>query len=835
MSIGFDPGYATEPFRSLCRDYPGKDVYPPSDFRVEWGPVFHRGRLDGSARVLLIGQDPATAETIVRRILVGPAGQRVQGLLARLGIHKSYVLVNTFLYSVYGQSGGERHRSDAAIAQYREAWFAALLTEKVEAVVALGGLADTAWKAYRARVGGAAAAVAYVHLRHPTWPESSSGRDGTALAAATKALLADWNQGLDALAPAIRHPDEVVPLRKYGTSWSQGDLVAIPPEDLPPGLPAWMRSLATWATRTGASTAEKRATLTVKVPADSLPAASVSRATAAGRALLAGALRRYGLRGRVVTMDGGNPLTDAVVWIDAGVIAAIQKQGEAVPAAFAGLAPVDTVGVIYPGFMDLHNHLAYNLLSLWQVPAAYDNRDDWKDEPGYDQLVKRPMSLLRLQPGALAAICRYAECKALFGGVTTTQGIRLAKANTIRSYFRGLVRNVEMPDVSSLPRGESRMGDVVARDLEAFWKSLQGYDRRGAAFLLHLSEGYDTASRGHFEALRRADGSWAIDRALAGIHCVALTAKDFAVLAAQGGSLVWSPFSNLLLYGRTADVSAAKAAGLRIGLGCDWSPSGSKNILEELKIAWLYSQANGRPFAAKALVEMVTRVPAEIVRWEARLGGIAPGKLADLTILAARRSNVFDNAVRATEADVRLVVIGGVARYGHPDLMHALVTPDRDVEDLLVAGEARTIDLETDDPGVSRMRFTEAQALLADLLARLPELEKRPVPAAALDGWTLSLDEIEPTGEVMQAAFPGRAVPGKRSKPVKAAPKKKLPTVAVALDPATVAEDAGYWSALATQKNLPAYVKRGLPPLYGAPVPAAKRRARGGTRRHRTR
>ena len=54
--------------------------------------------------------------------------------------------------------------------------------------------------------------------------------------------------------------------------------------------------------------------------------------------------------------------------------------------------------------------------------------------------------------------------------------------------------------------------------------------------------------------------------------------------------MVWSPLSNLLLYGATARVDAAKRAGVRIGLGSDWSPSGSKNLLGELKVAWLYSQ-----------------------------------------------------------------------------------------------------------------------------------------------------------------------------------------------------------------------------------------------------
>ena len=108
----YDPGPVSEPFASLARDYPGEDVYPADSFRVEWGPIFHRGRLDGSARLLVIGQDPAAAESVARRILVGEAGHRTQGLMAKLGFDHSYLMVNTFLYSVYGQQGGEHHKDD---------------------------------------------------------------------------------------------------------------------------------------------------------------------------------------------------------------------------------------------------------------------------------------------------------------------------------------------------------------------------------------------------------------------------------------------------------------------------------------------------------------------------------------------------------------------------------------------------------------------------------------------------------------------------------------------------------------------------------------------------
>ena len=161
MPHPFDPGYIAEPFLTLCAEYPKADVYPPDQFRLEWGPIFHRGRLDGSARVLVIGQDPAQHESVVRRILVGEAGRRVQGLLLKLGITHSYVFINTYLYSVYG-SAKAKTRKDPNLIDYRNRWLKALLVDgKIEAVLALGQAADEAWKFWKATPEAQPTNVAY--------------------------------------------------------------------------------------------------------------------------------------------------------------------------------------------------------------------------------------------------------------------------------------------------------------------------------------------------------------------------------------------------------------------------------------------------------------------------------------------------------------------------------------------------------------------------------------------------------------------------------------------------------------------------------------------------
>ena len=264
MHVEFDPG-PSGAFATLCAQYPGVELYPPRDFRTEWGPVFYRGRLDGSARVLAIGQDPSAHEVAGRRILLGTAGHRVQGFLARLGITHSYVMVNTYLYGVYGNTG-LKHQADPAIAQYRERWFDAIFASSpIEVVIAFGSLADDAWR----RWGGAREhSVAYAHVTHPTQPNSASKGDPNKLRQLEAALLANWNEALVRLRPVIAHPDATALPGTYGAKFKAADLVPIPAADLAPGCPAWMREAQTWAERLGTTPKQKRRTIQISATLD---------------------------------------------------------------------------------------------------------------------------------------------------------------------------------------------------------------------------------------------------------------------------------------------------------------------------------------------------------------------------------------------------------------------------------------------------------------------------------------------------------------------------------------------------------------------------------------
>lgn len=343
-----------------------------------------------------------------------------------------------------------------------------------------------------------------------------------------------------------------------------------------------------------------------------------------------------------------------------------------------------------------------------------------------------------------------------------------------------------------------------------------------SCFLLHLSEGTDTKARNAFLALKMAGTDWAITRALAGIHCAALHEEDFRTMAQFDGAMVWSPLSNLLLYGDTARIKAAKSEGVRIGLGSDWSPSGSKNLLGELKAAKLWSDEHG-VFSDRELVAMATRNGANIVGWGKRLGSLQSGRRADVLVVKGDAHDPYEQLIRATESDVALVMINGVPRCGLPSWMKKLGVKASEAESCKVDGSARTLFLkqDTQDPAVASLALAPATEMLTKALKQLPKLARKleePRPVAALARrrpvWQLALDELEEGGHLRPNLPFAHVHTGAR--PRTGAGSKKLSEIVtpLVLDPLTVVDDAHFIDRIEGQANLPDAVRTQLRALY---------------------
>ncbi|MBM7831969.1 uracil-DNA glycosylase [Agromyces cerinus] len=255
----FDTG-PTGTFRTLCRRYPDDTVFRAADgFRSLWGPIFYRGRANGSARLLVIGQDPAQTEAVTRRILAGQAGRRVQGFVEKLGYTKSYLMINAFLYGIFNQDMALPHLNDPDIQAYRDQWLeAAFAPGRIEAVVTFGTPAFNAWKAFTATPAGQNVTVFHHRALHPT-----ADKPGGPIT--RKELLDNWNVALQAFHANIQHPDVTKPLVLYGNDFTPAELPAIPSRDLPMGLQPWMRNTDFWA-KLSPTPGTERANISIEVP-----------------------------------------------------------------------------------------------------------------------------------------------------------------------------------------------------------------------------------------------------------------------------------------------------------------------------------------------------------------------------------------------------------------------------------------------------------------------------------------------------------------------------------------------------------------------------------------
>jgi cytosine/adenosine deaminase-related metal-dependent hydrolase len=420
----------------------------------------------------------------------------------------------------------------------------------------------------------------------------------------------------------------------------------------------------------------------------------------------------YILKGRLVTMNNQRDIIEnGSILVKDGVIEDIWQEGEQ-PQGLENITVVETGGNIYPGLIDAHNHAHYNYIPLWDHDYdGWDNRGEWQALNSYKDAVSRVKN--HVGSGA-AADCdlaadgmKFAEVRSLAGGTTAIQGGDIGKTATFKTI---LARNVELYNFGR---------DYVQTKVSSIDADYEGnHIKSGNAsgnldgWFLHLAEGIDEESRAEFDTL-------VANELLVGeliiIHGTALTTAEFDQMGAVGASLVWSPLSNLLLYGGTTDVAAAKAAGVNIALAPDWAPSGSKNVLHSLKMAdWWDENVLGDIFTDQEMVEMVTTNPIKATNWQGDTGSIRIGLAADLMVLEDFHSDPYRNVIEAIDPDVRLVIVGGLPVFGDEDLVSQL---DGEYELVQGNGFTKVVDVTYDGVSLAHKSFADISTDIAACMA----------------------------------------------------------------------------------------------------------------------
>jgi 5-methylthioadenosine/S-adenosylhomocysteine deaminase len=383
-------------------------------------------------------------------------------------------------------------------------------------------------------------------------------------------------------------------------------------------------------------------------------------------------------------------------------------------------APIKVSGVVLPGFIDLHDHLTWNVQPRWLPSRKFSNRYEWQDAAEYDRVLSNPHYAAMNTVSCEAEI--YAEIKALAGGATSVLG-GLLRSDTHpdnQKCVAGLARNLDTDSGFQLPTSDGgcptaksetdrRLLDVVDNEIFPLELTHDRFDYLLCALgnktlrglVVHLSEGANADSAAHREysmlskevLLGGKDGKMPVVReGLTIVHGTALRDADFSGMKDSKVGLIWSPRSNDELYGSTTNIASARLAGVDIAIAPDWSPSGSAGMLQEMGyVARHYGIGSGD------LLNMATSIPAKLVRISDYVGVLERDKYADFVVINAKvdptKPNPLDPIIKATPADVALVVVGGQPIYGDPGLLKQLLPSGSDLSTLKVCGMEKAIDL----------------------------------------------------------------------------------------------------------------------------------------------
>ncbi len=322
--------------------------------------------------------------------------------------------------------------------------------------------------------------------------------------------------------------------------------------------------------------------------------------------------------------------------------------------------------VISPAFINGHEHITYSNgePAKWGA-ERYDHRHEWRK--GKDKHTKIPGPQTTANNGNSVV-----EIRSLMAGTTSIFGSGSAP---------GLARNLDIKN--------SAVGGVVSV-YETFplndndgttYDSGCPYNYKSNAIQMdlecpygpHIAEGINQAALNELRCLS-GQGNKSIDifkPNVAVIHGIGATLDIIKKMAANNVKLIWSPRTNISLYGDTAQAPLYDRMGVTLGLGTDWLYSGSANMLRELKcVDYLNQNHYSRYFSDYEIWKMPTWNNAVALGVDKHIGKIEKGYLADLVMFKTTKTkDLYRAVIEADNQDVLLVTLNGTRIFGEAALM----------------------------------------------------------------------------------------------------------------------------------------------------------------------
>jgi cytosine/adenosine deaminase-related metal-dependent hydrolase len=299
---------------------------------------------------------------------------------------------------------------------------------------------------------------------------------------------------------------------------------------------------------------------------------------------------------------------------------------------------------LYPGLMNAHDHLEFNLYPKLGKPP-YQNYVNWAKDIYHPE--KTPVREIQQVP--LGDRLLWGACKNVISGVTTV----LHHNPYYRRFF-----NKKFP-VKVFKDYHWANSLEFEKDIEkAYAKNKK--DR----FVIHAAEGIDEQSFREVDILEKRD---MIQSNTILVHGIALTDAQINKLSAVGASIVWCPASNFYLFHQTAPVGKLKKKVL-LALGTDSTLTGSSTLFDEMRTAYSTGLVS--------FVEIFNMVTSSLLGFQ---GLIVEGASADLLILPSKYDDYFENLVYASPGDVAGVIADGDPKYTDTSTAQCLETGEPNV------------------------------------------------------------------------------------------------------------------------------------------------------------
>ena len=278
----------------------------------------------------------------------------------------------------------------------------------------------------------------------------------------------------------------------------------------------------------------------------------------------------------------------------------------------------------FPGIINSHDHLEFNLFPELGN-KKYQDYIEWgedihqKDNETIEEVLKIPVDLR----------IKFGIYKNLLCGITTI-------------IHHGINFNSFKDEVIDIKIGGTVLHSV---QLEKKWKLKLNNPLNLKKILIHISEGINEKSKKEVDKLLKWNF---LKKNLIGIHAISMDEKQANIFDA----VVWCPYSNIFLYGKTANIKTIKN-NTKILFGTDSTVSANWNFWEHLKLAKKTNSMDD-----KELFNSFTKNPAEVFNLK-NYGELKEDYFADIIIAKKKSESMWDAFFSINPEDIVLILKRG--------------------------------------------------------------------------------------------------------------------------------------------------------------------------------